>query len=621
MSQRRRRSSRGGNHYPGTVVAVDTLASGAGTSGAARRERMVAIVAVVTLATGAGIASWRMLDEHSDSAWVAKANSQLGSVNQQLALLAQTGREWQAQPAALTTHRPDVSAYLLQRETELAQERAQLAGELARYEQLPVLQARAAAAQAHAQDLQHQLDTQPAPQGNPVLAQQLTAQLRAAQLQQQQAAAEIAAVRAAEQANLPDDADKTASVVGIVTSVMGHPPAPGSVLAAPPPPGGALPPRIDTVPAPAAPLPATLSRQPTNAPSEIRIEAAPPGAPLTPASPPAPADAPRLVPHSQASPQLGHGSASGAGHDVPRSTGPARGGADPSHGAAPSAGHPDQDGQSPVRPTVLAASPVQSAPAAPLAPALSPAPEGARLPAREQPAAEPLPGQQQQPAPAAETPQIEQQVPQSSQQAPQQAPEQAQPDSSGPVMSAEQVKRSTGSNWVARQSQTPEGRAIMRQLFGGGDAENGDSGKGSARANDEAGVRRPSRTTTSADTAPDDNRGSSHNRRSDTDSATRSGSAADHTRDESATSSDTSDGRASSDSDCGSRGDSERSSDSAGSENDSSSGGSGRDSEDSDSSDSSGGDSSSGSDSSSDSRGDSGHDSDSDSSHGDNSDN
>jgi 2-methylcitrate dehydratase PrpD len=62
MSQRRR-SSRGGNRYPGSVVALDALTPEAGTSGAARRERIVAVVAVATLATGAGIASWRMLDD------------------------------------------------------------------------------------------------------------------------------------------------------------------------------------------------------------------------------------------------------------------------------------------------------------------------------------------------------------------------------------------------------------------------------------------------------------------------------------------------------------------------------------------------------------------------------
>ncbi|PZS35331.1 MAG: hypothetical protein DLM61_02040, partial [Pseudonocardiales bacterium] len=133
---------------------------------------------MASLVAVAGIVGWRLIEGDSDAAWAAQAQERLGSVDQQLSLLAQTTQQWQTQPAAVIAQRPDVAAILLQREQELARERADLTVGLARYQQLPVMRAREADDDARAQALQWQLDAQ-AGGGDPAGRDQLAAQLDA----------------------------------------------------------------------------------------------------------------------------------------------------------------------------------------------------------------------------------------------------------------------------------------------------------------------------------------------------------------------------------------------------------------------------------------------------------
>ncbi|MBA2323675.1 MAG: hypothetical protein H0V92_06590 [Pseudonocardiales bacterium] len=178
VQKRRERTLRGGCDAPPEETPTAPAPLTAPTPDRRRRDRVVALGAVASLVAVAGIAGWRLIEGDSDAAWAAQAQERLGSVDQQLSLLAQTTQQWQTQPAAVIAQRPDVAAILLQREQELARERADLTVGLARYQQLPVMRAREADDDARAQALQWQLDAQ-AGGGDPAGRDQLAAQLDA----------------------------------------------------------------------------------------------------------------------------------------------------------------------------------------------------------------------------------------------------------------------------------------------------------------------------------------------------------------------------------------------------------------------------------------------------------
>ncbi|MDX6348561.1 MAG: hypothetical protein QOF84_3351, partial [Streptomyces sp.] len=282
--------------------------TGPGRVAVPMRDRAVAVVAAVTLTASAGIVGWRYLQRNSDQGWAASAAATLGSVNQQLTLLAQTSQAWHTQPAQLRERRADVDAHLLQRETELEAERAHLASALAHYQQLPSLHARQAADQARVQALQQRAE-QAQQSGDPTVTGQLAVALQ--QRQQDNEAVTIAddAVNSAKAVTLADDSGKTEQVIGLVTTLIGHPPtAPAPVPAAPAPLPNAVPPQVQVLAAPPGdgagqnPPPATVL-----APN-VHIEAAPPGLlppstglPTSPAIPtlPAPAGLPLAPPASR----------------------------------------------------------------------------------------------------------------------------------------------------------------------------------------------------------------------------------------------------------------------------------------------------------------------------------
>ncbi len=91
---------------------------------------------------------------------------------------------------------------------------------------------------------------------------------------------------------------------------------------------------------------------------------------------------------------------------------------------------------------------------------------------------------------------------------------------SGSVRTEAEVREYTGDEWIARQSQTPEGQALMKSMFGGGDGD-------SSSASDRASVRRDTRPSGDSDsrstgstTKASAEHLQSHTRRASDDSAT-----------------------------------------------------------------------------------------------------
>jgi hypothetical protein len=527
VQKRRERTLRGGLGAPAPEASTAFGPLGSSTShptGRRGRDRVIALGAVATLATVAGIAGWRLIDADPDGGWASQTQAQIGSLDQQLTLLAQTTRQWQNQPPALVARRPDVAALLLQREQELTREKADLAVELARYQQLPALRAREAAANAQAQALTRRLDA-PSVAADPDAHAQLMTQLAAVREQRERdaLAARTAAdaVAAAKTDELPDDSAKTRGVLAVVTSLINRPapPAPAvppgvQVEAAGPPtpdlaPGafavaGGQPAAIPDAPAPAIPPPSPAATAP-NAPAGMPIAPAPHRPIPAPLSPPSPGLARALPPTARI-----------GAHDNDN----ARDNADRDNAAPAGASSPSSS-----RPHVVG----QGAGTAP-----APVAKDDRAPADERPfpaleqrpsAADPVPAAQQQtpveeqPAPRIEQPAPAQRVSQ------QQRPEAAEPRAQAPqpeyreqpraestasrLPSEAEVKEYSGSSKIARDSQTPEGQALMRSMFGEEDDSDGST------ATDRASVRRDA----TPDSATGADRRKSHKSRSSADSA------------------------------------------------------------------------------------------------------
>jgi hypothetical protein len=459
-----------------------------GQQGQARssRDRWVAVTAAATLALGAGLAGWRWVGGTSAGAWPGQAQEQLSAVSEQTARVTEASEQWRAQPATLRARRADVQAHLLERLNELASERARLAAGLAAYQQLPVLRARQSADERQARSL-----------GAAAPSAQLAA--AAAQVRRDTAAvtAAMGAIDSAKTGEVPDDSSVTAQVLDLVHQAIATPTSPlppsspsvaggvPEVLAAPPPPA------LDPSPG-AVPLASTPPVVIVPGPADI----------TAPPNPGAQAESPPALPGLHVlSPPAAHLPAPPARHSPALPAGPDL----PSPAASDTQHHPDHpdSAQSPPAvsstPTVLAAPPGVSSTSSGSPVVLSPTPvtdqpQTVLPPRTQQPQSrQPVQSETHQP----ETHQPETHQPETQQPEPQQPEviEQAPPaptritpdtepsldttrsraDSSPELPTEEQVRHYSGSGWVARKSQSPQGQAIMREMFGGSSAHDDSS--------------------------------------------------------------------------------------------------------------------------------------------------
>jgi hypothetical protein len=593
---------------------------------------VVAAAAVLTLAAGAGIAGWRWLDSPADrdSAWAARAQTQLTGLASQATQLNQASKEWASQPGPLQAQRADVAAHLTQRETEVAAAQSRLVAALSAYRQLSGLRAREAADQAKIRAL----NSRPGAAG-PALA-------AASDQQRRDAVAVTAAesvIHAAETApTTVVDPAATTRVLDLVhhaiavpapatvvppgapgqVVVPGDPAAGPEILAAPPPmtdpgvpgpeparapigpvvvPGGGLPPGLPGVvggsrglgAAPAVPPPP--AEHPRVTPPAVHVPAPPavhiprPPAVHVPAAPPArvpapPAAAPDALhddapppAHTPDSPERsgGNGGVQAAAPEVLAEP-PANGPLSPATAASPIPQVQfDTPPQAPaqVAPHQLAAPPAADPPAAAPAvvapPAVAPQAQsgaagqssgGARIVPR-QPADQPAPAAV---PPAAPSPRVE--SPPAVQPPTQLSPATADPGqgtspqvlaapapssspdsataSSSELPDYDEVHKYSGSRWVARESQTPEGKALMRKLFGGSSAHDdssirpdssstrggrdSDSGGGHAHGTSRSSASDSERSSTDSAASDQSDSGSSARSESSEDSGSRAGS-------------------------------------------------------------------------------------------------
>ena len=568
VQKRRERTLRGGlaAPLPEASTAFGPLgAAASGPTGRRGRDRVIALGAVATLATVAGIASWRLIEADPAARWATQTQAQIGSLDQQLTLLAQTTRQWQTQPPEVIGRRPDVAVLLLQREQELTQEKADLTVELARYQQLPALRAREAAADAQAQALLRRLDA-PSVAADPDAHGQLMAQLAAVREQRERdaLAARTAAdaVAAAKTKELPDDSAKTRGVLAMVTSLINRSatPAPAvppnvQVEAAGPPtpdlaPGafaaaGGQPPATPDAPAPAIPPPPAATTP--NAAAGMPIAPAHPSPLPAPLSPPVVGPA-RSLPATPTShlpststaqvPVLEHPET----HTAPPRIGAHDNGDAPDNAARDNAARDNAApaGASLSHPHVV----VQGTAPAPVAKEDRGAADDRLSPALDQPtpSAQQQPPVADQPAPVLEQPTPAQVIPETrpaqssplvqatSQPSQRQRSADDQPRSLPATLprtqvpasasqthyqpraastpeslpTEDQVKEWTGDKEIARQSQTPEGKALMRSLLGG---DGGDP----STATDRSSVRYdPSRSDESGDSSSTATTGRDH---------------------------------------------------------------------------------------------------------------
>jgi hypothetical protein len=346
--------------------------------------------------------------------WAAHTQTQLTSVDQQLSVIAQTRRNWQAVPAPLRAQPPVALTRLEQRATALEKDRETLARALAAYRKTSRVDI--AAAQGGAV-------TDTAPE-----------QTTSAVAEVNRFIAQAGPSRQGPVVPAPTEAGRSAGAPDLPSTsiaVIPAPPAPAisSGATASPAPTAAPTPTPRFGPAPAPPAPPVV--RPHNTP---RTESAPAGAtPATPritTSPPVPARRPGAVGGSGVAPA----------HTA-------------EHGPTPQA-HPSGRSGAP-QPAVRPSSGSSTTPApgqGPYVVYLPPEPsQPQQAPPAQSEATRPPVYQQQ--APAALPPSRSQTRTGSEDRAP---------------FSESEVEKYTGDRDIARESQTPEGRAILREMFGGG---------------------------------------------------------------------------------------------------------------------------------------------------------
>jgi hypothetical protein len=428
------------------------------------------VAAATVLTIGVGIAVLRIVSgSDSDQVWAAETQRTVVGLDNQLAALRTATQRWQAQPAELRERRLDIAAKLLGRTTELQQRRDTLASALAGYDHLTRLQAAIAAGQKDL-DRTQQVLSDP---GNPARAQQAQQTLDDQSQRQRRLTTEAQhaadTVRLAQRNSLPEDAAVTASLIDAVGKL-----APADApMASPPTPSAVPAPPAAQLPAPPAPDGATLAAPPppsSPAPDLAGPDTAPAGALGWPApsSPPG-----SLAPTPTGQPPVVRSRKPRASH---------RPAAEPSSQPEHA---PRQNVDRRSDPTTSQIPTTRTGPTVRVLPTVSPAPSNE--PSYAPPAPTPLyttqaaPTYTRQAAPTY-TPQA---TPTYAPAAPSYSPPSqvyAQPPSNTSSRSSssqsssrhardlpseQQVKDATGDDWIARQSQTPEGQEVMRGIFGG----------------------------------------------------------------------------------------------------------------------------------------------------------
>lgn len=357
--------------------------------------------------------------------WAAHTQTQLASVDQQLSLIAQTRRNWQAVPAPLRARPPVALTRLEQRAAALEKDRETLARALAAYRDTARVEVAAAQTSA-VTDTTPEQTTTAVDDVERVITQ--TAPPR-------QGPAVPAQTQPTGPVGEPSPSFGPPSIAPVPSAPLpGAPPAPAPV----PAPG----PKFE--PAPAPPVP-SVSVRPPSPPRGSSVAGGARTVPPRPTSmPPAPA-------HRA---------------DRARGTGDA-----PAHTPAPSS-------VPTARPSAHPAPPPAAAPSSGTAtiapgqgpyvvylPPEAPQPQQQTQPAPRPQTSAPRPPAAQQPAPAAFPPA------QSQAQSPSESRSRSRARSGSEdraPFSKSEVEKYTGDRDIARESQTPEGQAILRQMFGGG---------------------------------------------------------------------------------------------------------------------------------------------------------